>query len=574
MTDAIDALCASLADAGIDLVFGVPGTQNVALFDGLRRHGLRTVLASHELAAAFMANGHYRATGRVAALATIPGPGFTYALTGLAEARLDSVGLLYLVGKPATSPGQHFQLQAINQRAVAAPIVKGSFTLERAEDVSTVLSQAFALTVSGEPGPVMIEIDFAALASGMAPNPSAPGAAAPSPPVGCSGLGALFESAERPLLLLGQGAVASADRLRRMVDALRIPVLTTPSARGVIPESHPMVLGFDPLRGHTHELNNFLDRADLVLALGCKLGHNGSAGFELRLPRAKLIHVDSSAAVPGANYEVRLPIVGHVEDVLDEMERRRTPSAWAADEVAGIRACVRATRTDCVEPRIQGSAAMTPEEFFGWLRDALPTDAIVVTDSGLHQILTRRYYEVRSARGLVCPSDFQSMGFGLPAAIGAKLAAPARPVVAVVGDGGFLMSGMELLTALREEVPLVTIVFNDGQLNQIRLQQFAGYGHAHAVRLRNPDYAILAESFGMAYLRFEEASRADLVQALHGTTPTLIEVVVGDTMAMRRLRMTTRAKGMARAILGNGLRRWVKARLLRESSLRAPRTTS
>lgn len=561
MSDGITALCTGLRTLGIDCVFGVPGTQNVALFDALRRSSLRTVLASHELAAAFMANGYYRATGRVAALATIPGPGFTYALTGLAEARLDSVGLLYLVGKPATSPGRHFQLQAIDQRSIAAPIVKGSFTLDRAEDVTAVLSQAHALTLEGEPGPVMIEIDFAALAAGSASTPSGISATVPSPPRGLSELGALFGSAARPVLLLGQGAVASAERLWRMVEALRIPVLTTPSARGIISESHPMVLGFDPLRGHTPETNRFLDRADLVVALGCKLGHNGSAGFELRLPRAKLIHVDSSAAVPGANYEARLAIVGRVEDVLEEMETRRTPTAWAAEDVATLRASVRAAPADRVEPKIQGSVTMTPEGFFGWLRDVLPAETIIVTDSGLHQILTRRHYEVRSARGIVCPSDFQSMGFGLPAAIGAKLAAPGRPVVAVVGDGGFLMSGMELLTALREDVPLVTIVFNDGQLNQIRLQQLAGYGHAHAVGLRNPDYAILAESFGIAYLRFGEASRTDMVQALNGTMPTLIEVIVGDTMAMRMMPATVRAKGVARAVLGNRLRGWVKARL-------------
>ena len=567
MSDGIAALCTGLQELGIDCVFGVPGTQNVPLFDGLRRSSLRTVLASHELAAAFMANGYYRASGRVAALATIPGPGFTYALTGLAEARLDSVGLLYLVGKPATAPGRHFQLQAIDQRAIAAPIVKGSFTLDRAEDVFAVLSQAYALTVDGEPGPVMIEIDFAALTLGSASTRSAPGRAAPSPPRGLSELGALFASAERPVLLLGQGAFASAERLRRMVDALRIPVLTTPSARGVIPESHPMVLGFDPLRGHTAEVNAFLERADLIVALGCKLGHNGSAGFELRLPRAKFVHVDSGAAVPGANYEARLALVGRVEDVLDEMEARRTSTtAWSAEEVSTIRASVRAAPPARVEPKIQGTAAMTPEEFFGWLRDLVPTDAIVVTDSGLHQILTRRYYEVRSARGIVCPSDFQSMGFGLPAAIGARLAAPGRPVIAVIGDGGFLMSGMELLTALREEIPLVTIVFNDGQLNQIRLQQLAGYGHAHAVRLRNPDYGLLAESFGMAYLRFGEASQPDLARALNGTTPTLIEVIVGDTMAMRRMPAIVRAKGVARTVLGPRLRQWVKARLGRVSA--------
>ncbi len=560
MADGISRLCAALRAVGVDCVFGVPGTQNVLLFEGFRRSNLRTVLASHELAAAFMANGHFRATGRIAALATIPGPGFTYALTGLAEARLDSVGLLYLVGKPATQPGRRFQLQAIDQRAIAAPLLKGCLSLGAGDDVEQVVRDAFAMATSGEPGPVMLELDMAALAGEMPVARSEPHAAhSPVPSEDeVARLAALFARAERPVLLLGQGAFGCADRLGALATVLRIPVVTTPTARGILSEANPLAMGFDPLRGNTAAVNGLLDAADLILGLGCKLGHNGSAGFELRLGADRFVHVDAEPGVAGATYDATLAITARVEEVMSALESRRTETTWPADQLRDTRVGLRRPAGRPTEPVIHGRTSMTAAEFFAWLRAALPSGATVVTDSGMHQILTRRYFEARSARELIVPSDFQSMGFGLPAAIGAKLAVGDRPVVALVGDGGFLMSGMELLTARREDAPLATFVFNDGQLNQIRLQQWAAFGHAHAVQLLNPDYRLLADAFGVSYIRFGDEAPGEIEQALRSAAPVLIEVRVGDSFAMRALPVTTVAKDIARATMGTTVRNWLK----------------
>ena len=255
--DGFAAVCTALRALGIDCVFGVPGTQTVPLFEAFREHRVRTVLTSHELAAAFMANGYFRATGRIAALSTIPGPGFTYALTGIAEARLDSVGMLYLVAKPSTGPGRAFRLQAIDQRAIAAPILKGTFAITDATHAESVIREAHGLATGGEPGPVMVELDMTALradagAGAVTPMPQ------PVPPASDAAsdeLAERFSRSQRPLFLVGQGAHSTAARLRDIVEKLHVPLMTTPSARGVVAEDHPLVLPFDPLRGHTDAAN-------------------------------------------------------------------------------------------------------------------------------------------------------------------------------------------------------------------------------------------------------------------------------------------------------------------------------
>jgi acetolactate synthase I/II/III large subunit len=555
MTDGITLLCNALRDAGVDCVFGLPGTQTVPLFEGFRRSGVRTVLSTHELAASFMANGYFRATGRVAAVSTIPGPGFTYALTGIAEAFLDSVGVIVLVGAAARSPGNRFQLQAIDQQAIARPIVKEYLRIERAADVSQVISRAHTLALAGGPGPVIVELDIDALSAVASPH-----SAVAAPPLAHSvdrdALAAVerdFAAAVRPVLLVGQGALGAADRISALSRTFGIPVVTTPSARGVVAEDSSYVAGFDPPRGQVGELNQFLAQADLIVGLGCRLGHNGTAGFALALPSERFVHVDADAAVLGANYPARLQVCATMEQVLPALEARRAPAQWPAPALDALRSTLRARAGAHAEPVIAGSSASTPVEFFAWLRRVLPRDAILVTDSGAHQGLTRRHYDVLAPRGLIFPSDLQSMGYGLPAAIGARIAAPSRPVVALIGDGGFAMSGLELLTAVREQIGISVIVFNDGQLGQIRLQQLSNYGHGHAVALANPDFGMFAQALGIRYARYGDDSDAEVERILGGPAPSLIEVVLADSLAMRAVPARRRAKEAVRAALPTGL---------------------
>jgi acetolactate synthase-1/2/3 large subunit len=200
----------------------------------------------------------------------------------------------------------------------------------------------------------------------------------------------------------------------------------------------------------------------------------------------------------------------------------------------------------------------TPAELLGAVRAALPRDGILVTDSGLHQSLVRRHFPVLAPRGLMCPSDFQSMGFGVPAAIGAALGAPGRRVVAVVGDGGFAMAGMELLTAVRERVPVAVIVLNDGQLGLIREQQLREYGHAHAVTIDGLDIAAMAAAAGAQHVRLEGNAEEVLRDALARDWPVVVEVAVGDSAGQRAAHAAGFVKQAARGLLGDRLRRWLK----------------
>ncbi len=546
------ALCEALNSYGLRRVFGVPGTQTLGLFDALRRSDLEFTLASHELGAAFMANGYYRACGEPAVLATIGGPGFTNALTGVAEACLDSVALVHLVSAPATAPGERFQLQAIDQASIARPLVKACFDLGPGDDSLSVVGDAINCAIGGEPGPVLVQ--FGERDSSRSDSPADRDSTAPNPLPEklLDDLAARWTRAERPVFLVGQGAASEAVRIRRIVGNARIPVVTTPSARGIIPEDHPLSMGFDVLRGGLDTLNELFQRSDLILAVGCKLGHNGSAGFNLRLPEDRLVRVDPALSVLEANYPAALALQAKASVVLAYLEERFSSTrrtGWTEEELANFRGRLREPSPSAADPVVRGPGVKKASEFFAWLRNVLPRETILATDSGLHQILARRHFDVLAERGLILPSDFQSMGFGIPAGIGARLGAPDRPVAVLVGDGGLLMSGMEITTAVRDRIPLLVIVFNDGHLNQIRLQQLKDSGQSFGVDLARFDHESFATAIGAKYLLFDETTGArDMLRGLEGDGPTILEVRVGDSWTMRTRAAGARLKDVARNV--------------------------
>ncbi len=559
-----EVLCRLLERLGVGFVFGVPGTQNVALFEALRKSSIRTVLTTSELGAAFMAIGYARTSGSVGVVATIPGPGFVWALPGLAEARQDSVPLLHLVGRPASAPGSKFQLQALDQAAVAGPLVKGVVEVERAADMWRAAERAYRLTRSGEPGPVVLHV---AEGAAVGESEGLPEAAAAPPGEGedTAAVGEALgfsRSARRPVIFAGLGAQGAAAAVRELAERWCAPVFTTPAARGLMPEDHPLALGFDPVKGGTADLNELLATSDLVIALGCKMSHNGTAGFQLSLPEDRLVHVNTDPEALGANYEARLQVCGDAGIVtsrlLNELERAGEASSWTEEEIRVWRDRIRRARAAGLpEPALPDLEPPTAEHLFGRLRDALPRDAIVVTDSGLHQVLARRHFEVRYPGGLLTPSDFQSMGFGIPSAIGARLASGDRPVVAVVGDGGLGMTGLELLTACREGIPVTVMVLNDGYLGLIRLQQYRDFGRAYAVELQAPLMEALAEAVGARYRAVLRDPAEVVAEALASGAPTLLEVRVGDSARIRALRVTRGSKNLAAGLLGQRLVGWL-----------------
>jgi acetolactate synthase-1/2/3 large subunit len=368
-----------------------------------------------------------------------------------------------------------------------------------------------------------------------------------------------LRGARRVVVLAGQGAQRAAEGVRRLAERLGAPVVTTGSGRGVLAEDHPLAMGYDNARGSVDELNRLLAAADLVLVLGAKLGHNGTAGFRLRLPLDRTVQVDTAAEVLGANYGVVASVAIPVERFLEAASGLElVGGGWPAAEVAGWRERLSA-RGGKPEPRVGGRSAA---EFFRELRAALPRDAVVTTDSGLHQIMTRRHFDVFAPSGLLLPTDFQAMGFGLPAAIAARLANPDRPVVALVGDGGFAMSGLELATAVREGLDLGVVVFNDGYLGQIRMQQIRDFGRASGTGVAGLDYAAFAESVGARYASLDgELGVAAAVRTALSGGVWLLEVTVGESLATTRHRAAGIARRAGRKVVRGRARSFLKALL-------------
>jgi acetolactate synthase-1/2/3 large subunit len=560
-----DLLCQTLETLGVDYVFGLPGSQNVAFFEALRKSKLRVVVSTDELAAAFMAIGLSCASGKVGVITTIPGPGLTYAITGLAEARLDSVPLICIVQLPAESPGDRFQLQALDQAAIVGPLVKQVFRLDALSELPSLMAAAHVCALQDEPGPVVIEVDHAALGAEVAqlapPGPRSGWVPPSAPPEALEAVLGRLGQARRPILLVGQGGNGGAADIQELAERLNCPVLTSTSGRGVLAEDHPLSIPSDLC--DVNDVNALIAESDLVLALGIKFSHNGARGFELRIPRDRLVHVDASEEVLGANYPTALGVRGDVPSFVSDAVKRLSDGAsrgstWTTEEVAGWRARVRANCRGAIEPRVAGADPAIPARFFEIVREVLPREGCLVTDSGWHQMLARRHFPVLACRGLMVPTDLQSMGFGLPAAVGAKLADPKRPVVLVVGDGGLLMSGMELVTAVRHDISLPVIVFNDGHYGLIRIQQLQDYGQSAGVACGGLDLESFAAAVGAHYVLADKDIRVPLQAALAARSPTIIEVPIGASTATRRVWAKGVARSTAKRLVGRGILAWLK----------------
>ncbi|HJT99288.1 MAG TPA: thiamine pyrophosphate-dependent enzyme, partial [Rhodanobacteraceae bacterium] len=321
-------------------------------------------------------------------------------------------------------------------------------------------------------------------------------------------------------------------------------------------EDHPLSLGLELGGTGAATLNALIDECDLVLVIGCKLSHNASRGFRLRLPEQKFIHVDASPQTLGANYPPRIALEADagafVDVLLDVLGPDATPAAgFDAADLDRVRSRGRAeASTEHVEPRIHGVPGASAESFFAALRRAMPREACLVTDSGLHQVLARRHFRVLHPRTFMTPTNLQSMGFAVGAAIGACVADPSRPVVALLGDGGFMMSGLELIVAVRERLRLTVIVFVDGAYGLIRAQQLETTGRVHGTEFEAPDIAGIAAAIGAGHARIEPGADAEavLAAAVGSSGVTIVEVAVGDSLPMHWMRAKATARTLVRPV--------------------------
>ena len=529
---AADLLVRRLAEYGVRVVFGYPGGQLTPIYDALyRQSAIRHVLARHEQAAAFMADGYARATGRPGVCLAVCGPGVFNAATPLSAAYTDSVPVL-LVGGQVPTAGRGLRsgyYHENDQLSASATWTKARGRAESVETLIPTLDRCWAALTHGRPGPVLFEAPLDVLRAETAATPWLP-LPAPAPPLAppagsVEALARLVAGWRRPLVLAGGGVISAGTEgaLLRVAERLGAPVFHTAMGKCAFPADHPLAAG-TPWRRATADLTNMGDyfsplfaEADGLLAVGCRFTQLATGSWSLRLPPA-VAQIDVDAEEIGRHYPVAVGVHGDarlaLEELLPLLPPARTP--WATPPPKG-------------EPwRLPGVDLLGP------MRRVLPADAIVSADVTRLAYVLMAEFPLSRPRTFLHPAGSVAMGYSLPAALGAKAAFPDRAVVAVVGDGGFLMSGMELATAVQERLAVVVVLVNDNSLTLIRATQERRYGGRFiGVDLQNPDFGTLARAFGVRYARADsdEMFEIALREALESGEPALVEVRPGDARA-------------------------------------------
>ena len=517
---------------GITTVAGIPGGANLPLYDALNASRIRHVLARHEQGAGFIAQGMARATGRPAVCFGTSGPGATNLLTAIADAKLDSIPLVAITGQVPRAMIGTDAFQEIDTYGLTIPITKHNYLVRSAAELLEVLPDAFRVAASGRPGPVVVDVpkdvQCAAIDVDRLPAPGRPDAPPALDRDGVRRAAELLRDARRPVLLVGAGVIASgaAGLVRDLAERASIPVAATLLGLGALSDEHPLSLGMIGMHGAPF-VNHLLEECDLLVGLGVRFDDRATGKASEFCPRARIVHVDVDASEIG---KIKTPVLGlraDVREFLDELLPLVAAAPAARDGWRARQAELRAAWP------LAMPGADDPLQPYGIVRAAaaqLGEDPIVTTDVGQHQMWVAQAFPFRRPRQLLTSGGLGTMGFGLPAAIGAALAAPDRRVLCFTGDGSLLMNIQELATAVEERVNVKIILLNNGHLGLVRQQQQLFYGGRYqASRFHaEPDFAAIARAFGMTALRLGDASepRAALAAALGEPGPCLIDVPI------------------------------------------------
>lgn len=533
-TNGANLLRTLLERQGIHTLAGIPGGAILPFYDALHGSAIRHILARHEQGAGFIAQGMARATGRAAVCVATSGPGATNLLTAIADARLDSVPLIALTGQVPQSLIGTDAFQEVDTYGLTLPITKHNFLVRSAAELLEVVPLAFQIAESGRPGPVAIDVPKdvlnATLTVGELPEP---GRALPSPRCPDASIDALataLRRAQRPVLYLGGGVIgAGASALaRQLAHHLDAPIVSTLMALGAIPPDDPCFMGMLGMHGGKGT-NLLLEETDLLLAVGARFDDRATGRAAAFCPRATIAHIDIDRAEIGKIKSTALALSGDAADILRRLLTHL--GAPAARTVWRTRAtALREAHPLHCPPR--AADPLHPLALIGFLAEELPADAIVTTDVGQHQMWVAQAYPFRRPRTLLTSGGLGTMGFGLPAAIGAALACPGRRVACVSGDGSILMNIQELATLAEFQLPVAILLFNNSHLGLVRQQQELFYGGRYAASRFHaaPDFAAVARAFGIRGVRLDPAGDplGDLAAALAQPGPCLIDIPIHD----------------------------------------------
>ncbi|MFP4641920.1 MAG: biosynthetic-type acetolactate synthase large subunit [Dehalococcoidia bacterium] len=525
-------LCESLVREGVEVIFGFPGGSVLPLYDSLPQYPqLRHILVRHEQGAAHAADGYARVTGKAGVCFATSGPGASNLVTGIANAHLDSVPMVAITGQVARQFIGKDAFQETDITGITVPITKHNYLVRRAEDLAVTIKEAFYLATTGRPGPVLIDIPrdvFTEQANFNYPaKVNLPGYQPKihGHPLQIKKAVKLINESERPVIIAGHGALIAqaCDELKQMAEKIQAPVVRTLLGAGCFPESHVLSLGMLGMHG-TAYANLAVDSADLVIAIGMRFDDRATAKVSGFASRAQIIHIDIDPAEIGKNLKITVPIVGDAKNVLQALNGKiedQTHIEW-----------IQQMDEWCHEHPVtadKNSTALLPQYVVQQIYEATGGNAIITTGVGQNQMWAAQYYCYEKPNTLISSGGLGTMGFELPAGIGAKVGCPDDTVWTIAGDGGFQMTLQELATAVQDDIAVKIAILNNGYLGMVRQWQELFYGRRYvATPLTGPDFVKIAEAYGVPAIRVVAKSEVGpaIRQAMNTPGPFLIDFQV------------------------------------------------
>jgi acetolactate synthase-1/2/3 large subunit len=498
---------ATLVGEGVTDVFGYPGGAILPVYDALRKFPIHHTLVRHEQGAAHMADGYARASGKIGVAIATSGPGATNLVTGIATAMLDSIPIVCITGNVSSKVLGTDAFQEVDITGITLPVTKHNILVNRAEDIAPAIRYAFQVAKSARPGPVLVDItkdaqQATAIFDFEAAKPR-PHRLHPMRKVEESGLAhaaELIRNAKRPVILAGHGVIESGaeEQVCALAERAQIPVALTLLGLGAFPASHPLNLGMMGMHGESW-VNHSIQEADLLIACGMRFDDRVTGSLSTYAPKAKKIHIDVDPAEINKNVKADVPLIGDLREVLEDL----LPRISGRDNAAWLKT-IETNKGDSAVRDIKNlpdSGHLYAAHVIHDIWRITGGDAIIVTDVGQHQMWEAQYFHHEKPRTLITSGGLGTMGFSLPAAIGAKFACPDKEVWVIAGDGGFQMTAAELATIVQEGIKINIAIINNGYLGMVRQwQEFFYERNYEATPMVSPDFVKLADAHGIAGL--------------------------------------------------------------------------
>jgi acetolactate synthase-1/2/3 large subunit len=532
---AVDAIMECLKAEGVDVVFGYPGGANMPTYDAFVDAGIRHILVRHEQGGGHAAEGYAKATGKVGVALGTSGPGATNLVTAIVDAMMDSVPVVFITGQVRTDLLGTDGFQEADTMGITMPAVKHSWMIQHPLEIPRVLHEAFHVARTGRPGPVVVDVPTDLSRADIPYEPVTD--------VHLPGYQPTFEgntkqirqaakalaAARRPVLYCGGGSLDASPELVELARFGNFPVTCTLNGLGAFPAPDPQWLGMLGLHG-TRAANYSMDEADLICAIGARFDDRVTGKLSEFAPRAKFIHIDIDPAEISKNIPAHIPIVGDAKNILAKLvieyralepEPARLEEWWSRIEGWREKHPLRYEQSD---------TEIKPQRMIEALYEATGGDAIVTSDVGQHQMWTAQYYHFKSPRQWINSGGLGTMGYGLPAAMGAQVAHPDRTVICVTGDGSIQMNAQEFATCADNGIPVKTFIMNNGYLGMVRQWQelFWDRRYSQVKMGGNPDFVKLADAYGCTGMRLTDpATLLDgIKEALATPGPVIVDIPV------------------------------------------------